>query len=159
MNINSIPQRRRGTGSSVILSPEMSMQVNKQMRGTRINGAGNNAAGTRGDGGGKTGAQWCLKGILRTEHSGLVKIRLSKIYWRKTVHSSDSPFPASNLSRRLLFCDEILLAEEEKGASASFISVQSFSFIAPQIEITKKQNINFRSLPSTFCIFFFSCRV
>lgn len=41
MNINSIPQRRRGIGSSVILSPQMSMQVNKQMHGTRINGARN----------------------------------------------------------------------------------------------------------------------
>lgn len=74
MNINSIPQRRRrGIGSSVILSPQMSMQVNKQMHGTRINGARNNVEGrTRRDGGGKTGTQWCLKGILRAEYSGFV---------------------------------------------------------------------------------------
>lgn len=51
MNINSIPQRRRGTGS-VILSPQMSMQVNKQMHGTRINGETTWKAGRAEMGGG-----------------------------------------------------------------------------------------------------------
>jgi len=50
MNINSRPERRRGIGSSVILSPQMSMQVNKQMHGTRINRARSNVVG-RDDGG------------------------------------------------------------------------------------------------------------
>jgi len=53
MNINSSPERRRGIGSSVILSPQMSMQVNKQMHGTRINRARSNG-GVRGDGGRET---------------------------------------------------------------------------------------------------------
>lgn len=162
MNINSIPQRRRGTGSSVILSPQMSMQVNKQMHGTRISGARNNVEGrTRRDGGGKTGAQWCLKGILRTEYSGsLQKIRSSKIYWQKTAHRSDRfigqfvpSCPRISVGDYYFVPRYFRPGKKKKGAIVSFIP---FRFIIYHATNRNYEETKHKFSFTSFNIFFFA---
>lgn len=165
MNINSIPQRCRGISFSVILSPQMSMQVNKQMHGTRINGA-SNRRGERGrmqrDGEGKTQhAQWCLKRILRVEHFDLQKVGLSKIYilTKDRLLVDSSSFLAS-AGKKLLFCDSkdvwpgkksacapiTLKHQKEKKAIVLFVPVDFYTFVY-KLKLRRNKIIIFHLFP------------
>lgn len=93
MNINSSPQWCHGIGSSVILSLQMSMQVNKQMHGTRINGVRSNVdSGMRET----IGEERSTTVVPKRDFMGqtfwrlLQKTGFNKIYWQKIVHWSSS---------------------------------------------------------------------